>query len=45
MIEDYHGENKIVLNANDSQAMSSSRFTGNKKTTLRNHIYIICFNI
>jgi len=27
MIEDYHGEHKIVLNENDSQAMSSSRFT------------------
>jgi hypothetical protein len=32
MIEDYHGERKIALNENDSQAMSSSRFTVNKKS-------------
>jgi hypothetical protein len=31
MIEDYHGEHKTVLNENDSHAMSSSRFTVNKK--------------
>jgi len=31
MIEDYHGERKIILNENDSRAMSSSRFTVNKK--------------
>ena len=31
MIEDYHGERKIILSENDSQAMSSSRCTVNKK--------------
>jgi hypothetical protein len=45
MIEDYHGERKMALNENDSQAMSSSRFTVIKKTTLRNRIYILCFSI
>jgi hypothetical protein len=28
---DYHGEHKTALNENDSHAMSSSRFTVNKK--------------
>ena len=31
MIEDYHGERKLILNENDSRAMSSSRLTVNKK--------------
>ena len=31
MVEDYHGDHNIILNENDSQAMSSSRFTVNKK--------------
>ena len=31
MIEDYQVERKIILNENDSRAMSSSRFTVNKK--------------
>ena len=31
MIENYHLERKIILNENDSRAMSSSRFTVNKK--------------
>ena len=40
MIEDYHGERKIALNENDSQAMPSSRFTVNKKKyTKESHLY------
>ena len=40
MIENYHGERKIVLNENDSQAMSSSRLTLNKKNyTKEPHLY------
>jgi hypothetical protein len=31
MIEDYHGEHNTVFNENNSHAMSSSRFTVNKK--------------
>jgi hypothetical protein len=38
MIEDYHGERKIALNENDSQAMPSSRFTVNKKKYTQNEI-------
>jgi len=30
----------MIFNENNSWAMPSSRFTVNKKTTLKNHIYI-----
>ena len=40
MIDDYHGERNISLNENDSQKMSSSRFTVNKKNyTKESHLY------
>jgi len=39
MTDDYHRECKMILNENNSQAMSSSRFMVNKKTTQKNHIF------
>ena len=36
----YHGERKLILNENDSRAMSSSRLTVNKKIyTEESHLY------
>jgi len=38
--DDYHGERILILNENDSRAISSSRFMVNKKRHLRITIYL-----
>ena len=38
MIEDYQVERKIILNENDSRAMSFSRFTVKKNYTKESHL-------
>ena len=41
MIDDYHGERKMILNENDSRAISSWRITVDKSDTKESQLYFL----